>query len=61
MSKLTNDRAWNLMDDLAQGMTNDEAAGKYKLHSRYVSLIRHGRRWRKLRAEWERATTSQKA
>ncbi len=48
MAKLTNDSAKNLIQDLINGITNPEAAIKYNLHSRYISLIRHKKRWKKL-------------
>jgi hypothetical protein len=49
-SKLTNDQFMKMVDDFVSGMTNDDIALKYGLHSRYVSLIRHKRRWKHL---WE--------
>ena len=48
MSKLSETEATNLIKDLQAGMTNEEAGNKYGLHSRYVSLVRHKRRWKYL-------------
>jgi len=57
-AKLTNDRAEKLIYDLLAGMSNGEAGAKYELHPRYVSLVRHKRRWKKLWDRIERSTTS---
>lgn len=57
MSKISNEKAYNLIIDLLQGMSNVEAAEKYQLHSRYISLIRHKRRHKKIWEQVERATT----
>lgn len=57
MSKLTNMEATNLIYDLIAGMNNVEAGEKYSLHPRYVSLIRHKRRWKTLWDRIERSTT----
>lgn len=56
-AKLTNNQAFSLFDDLHKGLTNNELANKYNLHPRYVSLIRHKRRWKKLWQEYEGSTT----
>lgn len=56
-SKLSNEQAERLINDLLDGMSNDEAGDKYGLHSRYVSLIRHKRRWKALWERMERSTT----
>lgn len=58
MSKLTNLEAFNLFNDINVGMNNKDIALKYNLHSRYVSLIRHKRRWKYLWQEFEASTTS---
>ncbi|KAA6472143.1 HNH endonuclease signature motif containing protein [Bacillus swezeyi] len=57
MSKLTDEQATNLIYDLLAGMSNNEAGEKYSLHPRYVSLIRHKRRWKTLWDRIERSTT----
>lgn len=57
MAKLSDERATHLIRDLQAGMTNDEAGEKYKLHARYVSLIRHKRRWKTLWQQLEGSTT----
>lgn len=43
--KLTLDSVKSLILDLRAGMTNTQAGEKYKIHPRYVSLIRHKKRW----------------
>lgn len=57
MSKLTNDKCRCLIRDIKYGLTNDELGKKYNLHPRYVSLIRHKRRWKKLWQEIEGSET----
>lgn len=57
MSKLSNDEATQLILDLLSGMSNSDAGDKYKLHPRYVSLIRHKRRWKSLWQQVEGSTT----
>ena len=51
-SKLTNKEFYEIVDLLKKGYTNDEIADLYGLHSRYVSLIRHKKRfknfWKKI-------------
>lgn len=47
-SKITNDDFAQMVQDFIDGMTNDEIGIKYNLHPRYVSLIRHKRRWQHL-------------
>jgi len=56
-SKLSDDQAERLINDLLNGMSNDDAGDKYSLHPRYVSLIRHKRRWKALWGRMERSTT----
>ena len=58
-SKLSDDQAKDLILDLLGGMSNKEAAIKYGLHDRYVSLIRHKKRWKFAWVELglERSTT----
>ncbi|WP_051149989.1 HNH endonuclease signature motif containing protein [Bacillus safensis] len=57
MAKMTNEQANNLINDLLSGMSNKEAGVKYGLHSQYISLIRHKRRWKSLWDRIERSTT----
>src|SRR5690625_2053018 len=46
MSKLSEEDVENLIKDFFSGITNTEAGEKYGIHPRYVSLIRHKRRWK---------------
>jgi len=57
MGKLKDSETIELIKDILKGLTNDEVAKKYNLHSRYVSLIRHKRRQKKAWEHVERATT----
>lgn len=46
MSKLTNTEAKSLILDIKNtNLSNLELGNKYQLHSRYISLVRHKRRW----------------
>lgn len=47
-SKLTNKEFYELVDFLKKGYTNQEIAELYGLHDRYVSLIRHKKRFKRL-------------
>ena len=47
-SKITNDKFFEMVKDFVAGMTNDDVGAKYGLHPRYVSLVRHKRRWKHL-------------
>lgn len=47
-SKITNEEFYEIVDLLRKGYTNDEIADLYGLHSRYVSLIRHKKRFKRL-------------
>lgn len=49
-SKINNATARLLIADIMLGYDNDYLAVKYNLHTRYISLIRHKKRWKKL---WE--------
>jgi hypothetical protein len=60
-AKLTDVQAELLIYDLINGMSNNTAGEKYGLHPRYISLIRHKRRWKSLWERVERATTSRGA
>lgn len=47
-AKLTKDQARELILLTREGWTNDELGERFGLHSRYVSLIRHKKRWKNL-------------
>lgn len=49
-SKITNDQFYEIVIMLKQGKTNREIADSFNLHERYVSLIRHKKRFKRL---WE--------
>jgi hypothetical protein len=49
-AKLTNKEYISLIQDILDGLSNDDIANKYGLHSRYVSLIRHKKR---LKTIWD--------
>ena len=50
MSKINNETCIQLIIDMLEGANNNELSEKYKLHSRYISLIRGKKRWKHL---WE--------
>lgn len=45
ISKMSKENVLELYDLFRGGCSNEEVAGIYGHHSRYISLIRHGRRW----------------
>jgi len=45
-SKLSNQDAIDIINSILNGSSNEDIANKYDLHSRYVSLIRHQKRWK---------------
>lgn len=47
-SKLTNNQFFEIVELFKSGKTNSDIASIYNLHDRYVSLIRHKRRFKKL-------------
>lgn len=47
-SKLKNSEFYEIVDLFKKGYTNDEIADMYGLHSRYISLIRHKKRFKRL-------------
>lgn len=47
-SKITNDQFYEIVECLKKGESNDEISKKYNIHSRYVSLIRHKKRFKSL-------------
>lgn len=57
MSKLSNDQAKALIQGILNGQSNKDLGERFGLHSRYVSLIRHKRRWKALWREVEGSTT----
>lgn len=46
MAKLTKDQVVEMIGMIFKGSTNDELGEKYGVHPRYVSLIRHKKRWK---------------
>lgn len=56
MAKLENNSAIELFK-LLPSMNNTEIGQMFNLHPRYVSLIRHKRRWKALWAEYEGSET----
>lgn len=51
-AKLSENEYRQLCLDMIAGMNNDELSQRYNLHSRYISLIRHGKRWKHLYNEY---------
>lgn len=47
-AKLTNEQFYEIVELLKRGKTNSEIAEVYNLHDRYVSLIRHKKRFKNL-------------
>lgn len=47
-SKLTNAEFYEIVDLLKKGYTNEEIGELYSIHDRYVSLIRHKKRFKRL-------------
>jgi hypothetical protein len=47
-AKLSNQDAIDIINLILNGASNEDIAHKYELHSRYVSLIRHQKRWKHL-------------
>lgn len=47
-AKITNEQYVEIAKCFKNNETNEQIAEKYNLHHRYVSLLRHGRRWYKL-------------
>ena len=47
-SKVTNEQILEMYKMFREFKSNEEVAARFNLHSRYVSLVRHGRRWKKL-------------
>lgn len=50
-SKVTEMEVLTMYDMFSRGCSNCEVAEKFNLHDRYVSLIRHGKRWGLLYSE----------
>lgn len=51
MSKLTKEQVKSMILGFKDGLTNQEASDKYGVHPRYVSLIRHRKRWKSVWVE----------
>lgn len=47
-SKLTEEDVFEIYAMFKSGASNEDVAVKFNLHSRYVSLLRHGKRWQHL-------------
>lgn len=52
MAKLTAEDFLQVCEALMEGSTNEQVAELFGLHSRYVSLIRHKKRWKNLFPSW---------
>lgn len=52
MSKLSNKCILDVVKSLLNNETNEEIGIKFNLHPRYVSLIRHGKRWKDIYNEY---------
>lgn len=48
MAKLTNEQAVELALGLMDGKSNEVLGREFNLHPRYISLVRHGHRWKNL-------------
>lgn len=57
-SKLTNKECLALILLTKSGYSNTELGDFFGLHSRYISLIRHGRRWERLHKQYEELINS---
>lgn len=51
MSKVTEEDVLCMYSMFSRGCNNEEVSLKFGLHSRYISLIRHGKRWKMLYSE----------
>lgn len=51
MAKITREQAKEIIMLTLSGKTNKEIASIYNLHDRYISLIRHQKRWKKVWVE----------
>jgi hypothetical protein len=51
MSTITEEEVLDIYEMFKKGLTNKDVSNKYFLHDRYVSLIRHGKRWKYLWVE----------
>lgn len=60
MSKLSEADCEKLCQRLLEGKDNETIAKEFGLHSRYVSLIRHGKRWKHLYEKFGGFPKSQK-
>jgi len=51
-AKLTNEQFLQVCELVMEGATNNEISDLFNIHSRYVSLIRHKRRWVNMFPSW---------
>lgn len=58
MSKITERDVLEIYKMIEDGKNNTEIANQYGLHSRYISLIRHGKRWKHLYDEYYTTVTT---
>lgn len=54
MAKLTNEQYYEIIHKIVNGASNNDIAAKYNLHPRYVSLIRHQKRLRKIWSKYSK-------
>lgn len=59
-AKISNDECEKLCKMLLDGYSNDDIGKRFNLHPRYVSLIRHGRRWKHITEKYGKFPESQK-
>lgn len=59
-AKLSNEDCEELCQMLLAGHSNDDIGKKFNLHPRYVSLIRHGRRWKHITEKYGKFPKSSK-
>jgi hypothetical protein len=52
MAKLSNDEFYLICQCVMEGCSNDEIGSMFGIHPRYVSLIRHKKRWTSMFPDW---------
>lgn len=52
MAKITKEEYIEIAKLLKQGYDNEYIGNKYNIHARYVSLLRHGKRWEEMYKEY---------
>jgi hypothetical protein len=57
-AKLTNEEFLQVCQLLMEGATNEEIGNLFNLNDRYVSLIRHKRRWKNMFPDWYSSSKS---